>query len=174
METMRKATMWQAALASGGLAVCAGPALAQSPTVAGTLNLRTGQFQIRPSTLPQVATTLYTGTFDVTINITIASAIPSAQAIMCNASITATDSTYAQHDEDASVLAVRTGNTAVCTLVVPYAWALGSTPTYTFGWQLSSTASAGVPQRLSGFYPATGVAVPAKGATTKLTAAVTL
>ncbi len=156
-----------------GCLLLSGAAMAQSvDSLPGMLNLRTGLFEVRPAMPSPAATTLYSGTFDVTITITVVSAIPEESTILCTANISGTDSTYALHGETAVTTAVRSGSTATCTLNVPYAWMLGTTPTYNFGYQVSWAAGS-APSRISELYPATSVKMPTK-ATTQLAAAVTL
>ena len=163
-----------AMILAAGLAIAARPARAQSYLVQGALNLHTGLFQPRIRNTQPEATSTYSGTFDVTISITLVTSIPTTQPIGCSAEISGTDATYAQHDEQANVVATRSGSTATCTLAVPYSWSLGTTPTYTFGYTVTTAASSGTPSRTSSVYSETGATVPAKGTTTKLAAAVTL
>jgi hypothetical protein len=155
--------------------VCPVLSHAQSTTfIPGYMNAKTGVFRALPSPSLAAAGTLYTGTFDVTITITLASTIPTTQPIVCSAELLGA-SAGGVYTQDVTFQATRNGNTATCTETVPYAWTLGTSPTYSFSYTIETVSSStSVPLRLLATTAVTGAPVPPKGTTTKLTAAATI
>jgi hypothetical protein len=79
--------------------------------------------------------------------------------------------------ETDTVAATGTGSTRTCKLTIPYAWSLTtqSTDNMTTGYSVFATTGAtGLPQRTASRSPLDTRKVPANGATTALTAAVTI
>jgi len=174
---MRRFLLYKVAYASlffASLPAIAQTGLAQSGLIQGTLNTRTGLFLPRVSRVAPAALTKYTGTFDVTVNVTGASAFPSAQAITCDVTISAIDENGDSYSEDATANATRNGNAATCTMTVTYAWALAAPATYSYSSTVSTFATSGAPSRSSFAFPVVNTAVPAAGKTTALTIAVTI
>lgn len=107
---------------------------AGSTGILGRLNPRTGSF--RPAQRPLIddaaaeAATDATGKLVFNITITIASTIPAASVITCNAAAYVVDNlndttfTFLAITKDATVVATRSGSTAQCTVTIPYSWKL--------------------------------------------------
>jgi hypothetical protein len=124
------------------------------------------------------AATTFTGTVTLTITITLKTT--GLTNITCSEDISVLDAitTGARiFGETNTVAATGTGTTRTCKLSIPYSWGLTTqssdnmTTTYAvFG----TTGTTGVPQRTSTLSPVDTRKVPANGATTALTAAVTL
>jgi len=148
--------------------------LAQSGLIQGTLNTRTGLFLPRVSLVAPEALTKYTGTFNVTVNVTGASAFPSAQPITCGVTFSATDGNGDSYQEEATAIATRSGNAATCTMTLTYAWSLAAPATYGYSYSVTTFAASGAPSRSSFAFPVVSAAVPAAGKTTALTIAVTI
>jgi hypothetical protein len=129
------------------------------------------------------APTTQSGTFTIVFAITIKSLLPTTTPILCNGSLavfevdSATGASIYTHNESASVVAVRTGSSAKCTITIPYSWLL-SIPSsdrvsQTFEVSISSSSTTtGVTSRdsLIGLPP---INVPANGATISETINVT-
>jgi len=162
------------AAAALGIAVAAalpGAAAAQAP-IPGFLNPRTGGFQPRLIlAAPPATLTHYTGTFDVTLTITLASSIPTGQAVVCDITLTGSDALGDYIQQLVTVAASRSGDTATCKATVPYSWPLGTSPTYGTTYDISTAAAGGVPARNLALYGVTGAKLPADGTTTKIAAA---
>ncbi len=154
-------------VAAGALPVAAG---AEAP-IPGFLNPRTGAFQPRLVLAAPAATlTHYTGTFDVTLTITLASSIPTGQAVDCDITLAGSDSVGDYIQQTVTVAASRSGSTATCTATVPYSWPLGTSPTYGTTYYISTAAAGGVPARSLALYGVVGAKLPASGTTTKIAA----
>jgi len=99
--------------------------------------------------------------------------------ITCSEEVTVLDAAattprfFAESD---SVTATGTGATRTCKLSIPYAWALAtqSSDNMSTSYSVFGITSTGLPQRTSSLSPLDTRKVPANGATTALTAAVTL
>jgi hypothetical protein len=78
--------------------------------------------------------------------------------------------------ESNTVVATGTGGTRTCKLSIPYAWALvtQSSDSMSTSYAVVGSTGTGPPQRTSSLSPLDTRKVPANGATTALTAAVTL
>jgi hypothetical protein len=80
-------------------------------------------------------------------------------------------------DESNTVAATGTGSTRTCKLTIPYAWSLTTQSTDNMSTTYSvsaTTGTSGLPQRTATRSPLDTRKVPANGATTALTAAVTI
>jgi hypothetical protein len=119
------------------LATTALPSIAQqsnSIEIPGYLNPKTGAFRPKPATATPDATakyTTYTGTFEFEFTITVESKIPSGQEIDCEATselvdIPTSGSFENVISEQASAIATVKGDTATCTVKIPYSWSLAS------------------------------------------------
>jgi hypothetical protein len=122
------------------------------------------------------AATVVGGTVTVTITITVKTA--GLTNFTCSANVSVFDGTTSPttFEETNTVAATGTGSTRTCKLSIPYSWSL-TTPTndsmmtgYTVG---GNTGTTGLPQRTSLRSPLDSRKVPANGAITALTAAVT-
>lgn len=118
-----------------------------------------------------------TGTFVFNFTITLSSTISTSTQIGCGAILTVTgDKITTSINEQANAVAIRSGNTATCTFDIPYSWALGNPTTDKVSvlYGVASPASGGtVPIRTSQQRLAS-ISLPANGATTTETIAVTL
>ena len=122
---------------------------------------------------PATATTTRTGTIQVTINITVKSAI--STPILCQASVVASDATLAtQYIETATATASRGTTTATCTVNVPYQWVLGTGGGYAVWYDVYTTSSNGTSLRSTSRLTVTAGSFPANGQTAPHTFNVTL
>jgi hypothetical protein len=127
-----------------------------------------------------MATSTAAGKVVYNITITIDSSIPSTDTILCtgHASVldfsAATFTAYGSYNETATVTANRSGNTATCSVTVPYSWALMtmSTDTVSLEYEISVigsfTATTGIKARYQDTVVGS-VSVPLNGATTTKT-----
>jgi hypothetical protein len=151
-----------------------------SPGILGYLDPHTGAFLPVPQPDPSVdinAATTFTGTVTVTLTITLKTT--GITNITCTESVSVLDGTISARvfAESNSVAATGSGTTRTCTLSIPYSWSLNSQATDNMSTTYSvvgSTGTTGLPQRSSTLSPLDTRKVPANGATTALTAAVTL
>jgi hypothetical protein len=116
------------------------------------------------------AITPTTGPFVYNVTITVSSALPTTATITCNVSggVSEGESAYAN---DVGVTAKRTGNTATCTLTMPYSWDLAEPTKDTVEFDLDITATNGSFGTASYYYedftvPVTTSTVPKTGTTT--------
>ena len=147
-----------------------------TPGILGYLDPQTGGF--RPFT-PVVqddaenAAMTFTGTVNVTITITVKTT--SLTNFTCSITVSTSDS-GGGFEEMNTVAATGTGSTRTCKLSIPYSWSLltqSTDPMSTSYTVLGSTGTTGLPQRGSSRAPLDTRKVPANGAITTLTAAVT-
>jgi hypothetical protein len=151
------------------------------PGILGYLDPQTGAFrpahpaaqEFQLSALPT-----FTGTIDLTITITVKSS--GLTSISCTGHISVDDAagTGSKHNEYKTVAATGSGTTRTCTVKVPYAWGLSGQP-YDFmytGYSVFATAGSAtaLPQRTVSVDLFDSRNVPANGAITNLTAAVTI
>ncbi|MGO9086928.1 MAG: hypothetical protein ACLQBK_17025 [Candidatus Sulfotelmatobacter sp.] len=78
---------------------------------------------------PDVATTTYTGTVEATITITLKTALPKGDVIVCSVDATATtesETTFAgvAYDERSASTATVSGSTASCKVNIPFSWVM--------------------------------------------------
>lgn len=153
------------------------------PGILGYLDPHTGAFRPVPSGAGEVeepdALTTFGGTITVTFTITLKTA--GLTSITCSVNVSVLDQITTSPRtfiETATATATGSGTTRTCKVTIPYSWGLGSqasdsmTTTYSvFG---SASATPGLPTRSSTLSPLDTRKVPANGATTALTAAVTL
>ncbi|MGA9392502.1 MAG: hypothetical protein WBV69_18895 [Candidatus Sulfotelmatobacter sp.] len=126
--------------------------------------------------IPPAATT-FTGTVTITITVTLKTT--ALTNITCTEEVSVLDNASSPRsiDESNTVAATGTGATRTCKLSIPYAWSLltQASDSMATGYSVSGfTGTSGLPQRTSSFVPLDTRKVPANGATTALTAAVTL
>jgi hypothetical protein len=120
-------------------------ALAQTATrpparkIFGYQDSKTGVFHpagksIDPSALPPAATTTYAGTIEATITITLKTALPKGDVIVCSVDAVATSEGTAGsllYDDDAASAATVSGATATCKVNIPFSWVLFTPSTTT-------------------------------------------
>ncbi len=162
-------------------------AVAQSPNnqtrtgILGYLDPHTGAFRPVPMATDNgddaPALTTYTGTITITLTITVKST--SLTSFTCEANVSVEDeitTTPRGYEESVNATATGSGTTRTCKLTIPYAWSLGtqSSDSMTISYVTFGSSTSPVAQRTSGLSPLGTVKVPANGATTTLTAAVTL
>lgn len=149
-----------------------------TPGVLGYLDPHTGAFRAVPAAPEQdaelAAATLFGGTVTVAITITVKTT--ALTNFTCNATVSAFDAGATIFTESNTVAATGTGTTRSCKLSIPYSWGLAtqSTDNMSTSYEvLGSTGATGLPQRISTRSPLDTRKVPANGAITALTAAVT-
>jgi len=117
------------------------------------------------------AITPTTGKYVFNVTITVSSVLPTTAVITCELSGGVDDLLTGLFSNDVAVTAKRTGNTATCTLTMPYEWYLGEPTKDTVALDLEVSATAGT-FGTSGFYEESFIApeitstVPANGTTT--------
>ena len=136
--------------------------------ILGFLDPQTGAFR---------ADQAFTGTTTVVLTITLKTT--SISNITCSAEVSAIDGSTSPvfFGESNTVAATGTGTTRTCKLSIPYAWSLTTPSTDSMSTSysvLGSTGTTGLPQRSASRSPLDTRKVPANGAITALTAAVTL
>lgn len=151
---------------------------ASSRGVLGYWDTATGAF--RPVTQTEdfdseslAATTPQTGTITVNFTVTIRSAIPANTPIQCGVSASVTEIAglgVSITSESATMVATRTGNSARCTVTIPYSWLLlnPASAKLSLLYTVSAgraTAAAGLVARSSSGTIAS-IPVPATGSTT--------
>jgi hypothetical protein len=154
------------------------------PGILGYLDPHTGAFRpVAPpsedAAIEPPALTTFTGTITVTITVTLKTA--GLTNVVCSADTSVTDAIttspriFAEQD---TMLATGTGSTRTCKLSIPYSWALASQATDSISTSYTVTGSGSTttapPIRSSSLDPMDTRKVPANGATTALTASVTL
>jgi len=150
------------------------------PGILGYLDPHTGAFRPVPPAAEEetdsAAATTFTGTITVTLTITLKTT--SLTTLTCIAEVSVLDGTTSPvfYDESDTVAATGTGATRTCKLTIPYAWSLTtqSSDYMTTSYNVLGVSTAGLPERTSSRSPLDTRKVPANGATTTLTAAVTL
>ncbi len=151
-----------------------------APGVLGYLDPHTGAFRALPTPIEEdssvAAATTFGGTVTLTITITVKTT--ALTNFTCSASVTTLDGLTLPtvFSETNTVAATGTGATRTCKLSIPYSWSLTSQATDTMqtGYTvIGTTGASGLPQRTSTRTPLDTRKVPASGAITALTAAVT-
>src|ERR1700692_977768 len=151
-----------------------------SPGILGYLDPHTGAFLPVPQPDASVdinAATTFTGTVTVTLTITLKTT--ALTNISCTGSLSVVDGTMTPRvfAESDTVAATGTGTTRTCAISIHYSWGLNNQATDNMSTNYSvfgSTGQTGLPQRIRTLSPLDTRKVPANGATTALTAAVTL
>ena len=150
-----------------------------TPGILGYLDPRTGAFRPVPAATEEgadaPASTTFTGTITVTLTITLKTT--GLTKIICSEEVSVLDASARFFAESNSVAATGSGTTRTCKLSIPYSWGLTTQASDSMTTSYSvvgSTGTTGVPQRTSTLSPLDTRKVPANGATTALTAAVTL
>ena len=156
------------------------------PGILGYLDPHTGAFRPVAPPVDDAAAELapaaatFTGTVTVTLTITVKTA--GLTSVVCSADTSVSDNIIAgarSYVEQDTVAATGTGATRTCKLTIPYSWSLltqasdSMTTSYTVTGSASATAAT-PPIRSSSLENLDTRKVPANGATTALTAAVTL
>lgn len=165
-------------LASACLIVLVGSALAQNTQpkrTFGYIDGKTGTFHsLNRTPLSDealAAVTPTTGKFVFNVTITVSSALPTTAVISCSVSGGVDDLLTGEFSNFVELTAKRTGNTATCTLNVPYEWYLGQAAKDVVEMDVTVGASVGS-FGSSGYYdeefvgPAITMPVPVTGTTT--------
>jgi hypothetical protein len=153
-----------------------------TPGILGYLDPHTGAFRPVPAHVEEDASlpaaTVVGGTISLTITISVKTA--GLTNFTCSASVSVVDGATTVSPiifgESDTVAATGTGSTRTCKLSIPYSWSLASATSDTMSTSytvLGSTGTTGLPQRTSERQPLDTRKVPANGAITTLTAAVT-
>lgn len=137
---MRKQSI--ALVAAIALGALGGSAIAHAQTanapfqkkIFGFQDSRTGTFHplgtnFDPLSDPATATTTYSGTIEVTVTVTLKTALPKGDSVACSvdaiaSSVSETSASNIAYDEDATSLATVSGSTATCKINIPYSWVL--------------------------------------------------
>jgi hypothetical protein len=144
-------------LVLAGLALIAQSAWSQNAEkpkthgILGYLDANTGAFKPVPkaatdeelaaSTAANISPT--TGKFVFNITINIVSTLPATDVIICGASASVSEPLpFTTIDEQAEVLATRSGSKATCTVTIPYSWPLTTPGQDIVGMSFSVNASA--------------------------------
>lgn len=87
---------------------------------------KTGVFHPDNAVVPEAgAVSPLTGTFSVTLHITLKTAVPSGDKVGCSADILADETTATgatAYTEEVSALATVSGSTATCVMTIPFSW----------------------------------------------------
>ena len=149
------------------------------PGILGYLDPQTGAFRPMPAPIDDVeapAATVFGGTITVTLTITVKSV--SITSITCSASTSVSDGSAGFWSEGDTVSGTGTGTTRTCKMTIPYSWGLvsGATDFMSTGYSVIATGgtATSINERLSSHSPLDTRKVPANGATTALTANVTI
>ncbi len=148
----------------------------------GYMDRKTGMFHSLSRPLPDAeapAITPTTGKFVFNVTITVSSALPASAVITCVVSGGVADLTSGEFSNVAGIAAKRSGNTATCTVTIPYSWDLATPAKDVVQMDLQVDASVGT-LGTSSFYeesfiaPAITAKVPANGTTTTENIATTI
>lgn len=125
------------------------------------------------------AVTLITGTSVYDVTITVSSALPTTATITCELSGGVADAVTDEWSNVVAVTAKRTGNTAPCTLTMPYSWDLEDPTKDTVELDLAVTATNGTFGAATYYYeenttPETATAVAKTGTTTTKSVSTTI
>jgi hypothetical protein len=151
------------------------------PGILGYLDPHTGAFRPVPSanddSVEPATLTTFGGTITVTLTITVKST--GLTNFTCTAEVSMFDAATTSprgYDESATAVATGSGSTRSCKLTIPYSWSLATQPSdsMTISYIAFGSGTTPTTQRTSGLSPLETTKVPANGATTALTAAVTL
>jgi hypothetical protein len=112
-----------------------------------------------------------TGTFVYDVTITVSSALPTTAVITCDLSGGVDDPLTGLFSNEVGLVAKRSGNTATCTLTMPYSWDLGEPTKDMVELDLTISATNGTYGTTSYYYeefiaPETTSIVPKTGTTT--------
>ncbi len=151
------------------------------PGILGYLDPHTGAFRPLPLAIADdaeaPAATTFTGTVSLTITVTLKTT--GITNVTCIAEVAVLDGTtsFTSYAESNTVAGTGTGTTRTCKLSIPYSWSLTAQTTDNMNTSysvLGTTGTSGLPQRTASRSPLDTRKVPANGATTTLTAAVTI
>lgn len=150
--------------------------------ILGYLDPHTGAFRPIPAPIDDSAdsfatVTTFGGTITVTFTITLKTT--TLTSIICTVDVSTTDAATTAprfFAETVTGPATGSGTSRSCKLTLPYAWGLTTqaSDSMTISYGVAGTGAGAVTQRSSGLTPLATMKVPANGATTALTAAVTL
>lgn len=127
--------IWQRSIASACLACAMGVpicAQAQSPQMMIQRTPPTADMANKAAGDPEpdaYSNGIISGTISLKSTATLVSSLPASTVIMCTLTVNLASSDYQKRvTESKSVPATRSGKTATCTVVLPYAWSVGSDP----------------------------------------------
>jgi len=152
--------------------------------ILGYLDPQTGTFRLLPAVDDSLeappALTTFTGTITLTITVTVKTA--GITNVACTAGTAVEDALTSgsprSFSESDTVAATGTGSTRTCKLSIPYSWGLATQSSDTMNTDYTVTGAASTtgtpPLRVSSLSPVDTRKVPANGATTALTASVTI
>lgn len=147
----------------------------QQKTVFGYVDPKTGLFHSLARTplsaVEKAAITPITGQFVFNVTIAVSSKLSTKAVIGCQVDGGVDDLKSGYFSNEVSVTATRSGNTAKCTLTVPYSWDLATPTTDTVVFDLSVSATLDTVGTQGYYYenftaPSITSKVPANGATT--------
>ena len=157
------------------------PSTSTNPGVLGYLDPRTGAFRPIPQLAAEDADIAAASTFGgtITLTITVTLKTPAITAVTCTAQVTVVDNPAVSPTTfgEINTVAATGSNPKTCKLTIPYSWALATQSTDTMSINYSvfgAVGTTGLPQRTATRVPLVNLKVPANGAPTTLTAAVTL
>ena len=146
--------------------------------IMGYLDPKTGAFKplAQSGGNPDTTFTTFTGEFVFKFTVTIKSSIPTSTPIDCEAQADVFDESGVSHDETAEVVASRSGSTATCTVTIPYSWALSTASSDGVSLSYNVDAAGGTTGEIDreSDNSLVSIKVPANGATTTETVAVTI
>jgi hypothetical protein len=137
MQKSSLATLATAATCLGRALGLSSAAYAQSDETAapqsrlhGQKDPKTGVFHPDNAVVPEAGTVSpLTGTFSVTLHITLKTAVPSGDKVGCTADVLADDTTTTGNTsftEEVSAIATVSGSTATCVMTIPFSWVFPS------------------------------------------------
>ena len=140
MHTFPKVILAAAAISLGLALSLPSAASAQSdettapkPRLQGYRDQRTGVFHPDNAVVPDAAAASpITGTFTVTLHITLKTAVATGDKVGCTAVVLATDETATaatSYTEEVSAFATVSGSTATCVMTIPFSWLFPATGT---------------------------------------------
>lgn len=140
-------------------------------------NLHGSRLQLaNPAATPP---TTRTGTFQVTLNITVKSKITTP--ILCQIEVyesswngDTTNPAYSYYSEQATATATGSGSAATCTVTIPYQWATYSNGAYSVGYNVYTASANGTILRSTQSGATTGIQIPPDGKVTATSLKVTL
>lgn len=156
----------------------------QSAGILGYLDAKTGAFRPLPQAAeddaePRTLTT-FGGTITITFTITVKTTTLTTFTCSGEADVnddTASATGFHTYSESDTALATGSGTTRTCKVSIPYSWGLAtqSSDSITISYVvLGSNGTTETAQRTTSLSPLEVIKVPANGATTAITAAVTL
>ena len=192
MKSIALAAVVMCGVVTSPITSTAQSACAVSPQkhVLGYQDPQTGAFRPLLHEVPDANAVAVTGTIKLTLTITIKSVFPAGSKLtyacgagLLESSVNLTTDTATLYEEEASSVATVNGNTATCTLTIPYSWIVpAASPTvdttFTGSYSVNvinndGTATSTVLRSTLGYF-LSQTTVPASGTTTTAAVSVTL